>query len=128
MITARLFTSFVGVAYVGFSLWCTLSPQKTAASIGFELKPGSGQSEYFVVYGGLQLALGAIFLLPLLRTDFLQDALLICVIIHGSLVLFRAISMGLYGRLEDTTYILAGLELSLLVVSIILLAKERSNA
>ncbi|GJM23910.1 MAG: membrane protein [Phycisphaerae bacterium] len=124
MIAARIFTSIVGIAYLGFSVWCTLQPQKTASSIGFELKPGSGQSEYLVVYGGLQLALGCIFLLPLLRPDFLRNALLICVIIHGSLVLFRGISIGLYGRLDGTTYVLSALELSLLVVSAILLGKE----
>ena len=38
--------------------WCALQPAKTADSIGFALRPGSGQSEYFTVYGGLQLALG----------------------------------------------------------------------
>ena len=124
MVASRIFTSFVGVTYVGFSMWCTLQPQKTASTIGFELKPGSGQSEYLVVYGGLQLALGCIFLLPLLRPDFLRSALLICVIVHGSLVLFRGISIGLYGHLDNITYALSALELSLLVISAILLGTK----
>jgi hypothetical protein len=40
--------------------------------------------------------------------------------VHGSLVVFRIISFGLYGRMENTTYALAGLELVLFLVAAVL--------
>ncbi len=120
---ARIFLTVVGITYMAFALWCALFPRQTATAVGFELRPGSGQSEYFVVYGGLQFALACIFLLPWLNAETLRFSLQSCAIIHGSLVVFRAISIGLYGRLENTTYILSGLELALFVGAILLLRR-----
>jgi hypothetical protein len=75
-------------------------PEKTAGSVGFTLKSGSGRSEYFTVYGGMQLALGLLFLLPLLRPEFLSTALLVSLAFHGCLVLCRSISIGVYRHRE----------------------------
>jgi len=114
---AKIFLACVGVAYIALAFWCGFLPGSTSKAIGFELKPGSGQSEYFVVYGGLQLALGIAFLWPLCRSQDLPLCLGLCLLIHASLVLFRSISFLLYREIGITTYALAGVEWGILLLS-----------
>ena len=81
--TERLFLAVVGVAYIVLAVWCSLRPGQTSQSVGFTLTPGSGQSEYLVVYGGLELGLGIVFLLPLYKPEQAQFVLAVCLIIHA---------------------------------------------
>lgn len=106
----RIFLAVVGAAYAVLALWCALLPRSTSRSIGYELQPGGGQSEYFVVYGGLQVALGLIFLAPLLRPEYAMPSLEACLLIHALLVLMRTISFFLYPGIGSTTYFLAASE------------------
>lgn len=78
------------------AVWCAASLAKTSRSVGFDLQPGSGQSEYFVIYGGLQLALGLVFLWPHIRPEAEPFALTTCLIVHAAIVLFRTASFFLY--------------------------------
>ena len=86
----RGFLALVGVVYVGLGGWCLARPEQTARSVGFELIPGAGVSEYMVVYGGLELAIGLLFLQPLVRPDRLSAMLEACFLIHLCLVLVRS--------------------------------------
>ncbi len=110
MFAARIFLAIVGAAYLLLGIWCAAAPAQTAKSVGFDLQPGSGQSEYFTVYGGLEFAWGLIFLMPLLMTDMTRPFLIACVTIHASAVIFRAISLFLFSGMGTTTYVLAGVE------------------
>ncbi|MEW4564097.1 hypothetical protein AB1K70_16285 [Bremerella sp. JC770] len=110
MFAARIFLAIVGAAYLFLGIWCAAAPDKTAKSVGFTLQPGSGQSEYFTVYGGLEVAWGLIFLMPLIMTDATRPILIACVLIHGMAVLFRAVSFFLFTGMGTTTYVLAGVE------------------
>jgi len=103
----KIFLALVGVAYLGLAGWCSIQPAKTAKAVGFTLQPGSGQSEFITVYGGLELALGLVFLWPLFRPDEIAFPLFVCLVVHASLVLFRTISFGLFTGMETTTYYLA---------------------
>lgn len=102
--------TIVGLGYVALALWCAISPKTTAASVGFSLIPGSGESEYLVVYTGLQLALGLLFLSPWLRPTQLDWALQGCWLIHVCLVASRTISFQLFHGISRTTWVLAALE------------------
>jgi hypothetical protein len=104
---ARIFPATVGVAYLALSIWCSLLPATTSRLIGFELKPGSGQSEYLVIYGGLKLALGCVFLWPLYRSRDLPFCLGVCLLVHACLVLFRTIGFFAFTGIGTTTYALA---------------------
>lgn len=108
--TERIFLAVVGVAYLMLAAWCSLRPGQTSQSVGFSLVPGSGQSEFLVVYGGLELGLGIAFLLPLHDANWTTFALFTCLIIHGCLVLFRSTSFFLYSGIHTTTYVLAVVE------------------
>ncbi len=107
---ARTFLAVVGAIYLGLALWCMAQPEKTAGSLGLSLKPGSGQSEYFTVYGGMQLALGLFFLAPLVRPEMLSTALLISLVFHGCLVLCRTVSFTLFSGVVNPTWYFAASE------------------
>lgn len=110
MFASRLFLTLVGLAYGGLALWCVARPQQTSASVGFRLTPGSGESEYLVVYGGLQVGLGLWFLLPWLRPHETFSTLLACLTIHASLVAFRSLGFLWYSGFGATTYAIAAVE------------------
>ena len=107
---SRIFLAIVGAIYILLAFWCMAQPEKTAGSLGLSLKPGSGQSEYFTVYGGMQLALGLFFLAPLVRPETLPMALLISLVFHGCLVLCRTVSFALFGGVENPTWYFAASE------------------
>jgi hypothetical protein len=115
---ARIFLAIVGAIYILLAVWCMALPEKTAGSVGFTLKPGSGQSEYFTVYGGMQLALGLLFLLPLLRPEFVSTALLVSLVFHGCLVLCRSISIGLFSGIANPTWYFVATEWVLLLATL----------
>lgn len=118
MFATKLFLAVVGFAYLALALWCVFLPERTSQSVGFTLKPGSGQSEYLVVYGGLQLGLALVFLWPLLRSTDPKEALFACLVIHGSIVAFRALSFARYSGIGSTTYVLAVIEWLIFLASL----------
>lgn len=115
---ARYFLALVGLAYGGLAAWCVILPDETAASVGFSLVGGSGRSEYLVVYGGLQTALGLVFLRPLLRPEDTTTALRLCVVVHACLVLFRTAGFVYLREIGTTTYVLAATEWLILLASL----------
>lgn len=106
----RIFLSAVGVAYIILAAWCAIMPQRTSKAVGFALQPGSGQSEFLTVYGGLEFALGIVLLWPLFKPAEIAFPLLVCLIVHGSLVLFRTVGFFLYSGIPTTTYVFAAAE------------------
>lgn len=114
----RTFLTIVGMVYLVLAAWCTLKPGQTSNSLGLTLQPGSGQSEYLVVYGGLQWGLGLFFLWPLIQQDIVRPVLVACVLIHASLVLMRTISLFAFSGIQSTTYALAVIEWAILLGSL----------
>ena len=114
----RIFLAIVGVAYLVLAAWCVFKPGQTSNSVGLTLQPGSGQSEYLVVYGGLQLGLGLFFLWPLWQSETERTVLVGCVLIHASLVLMRTISLAIYPGIQPTTYVLAVVEWAIFLGSL----------
>lgn len=122
MFAARILLAIVGAAYLFLGIWCAAAPAQTSKSVGFNLEPGSGESEFFTVYGGLEFAWGLIFLMPLVMTDATRPLLIACVLIHGMAVIFRAISFFLFTGMGTTTYALAGVEWTIFLASAAILA------
>lgn len=116
--TSKLFLAGVGFLYLALAGWCSFFPDKASGKVGFDLTPGSGQSEFLVVYGGLELGLALIFLLPLVRPESQLTSLIACVLIHASLVVFRMISFFLYSNISSMTYRLAIGEWLILIISL----------
>jgi hypothetical protein len=124
----RGFLTLVGLTYVGLGAWCLARPEQTARSIGFELLPGAGLSEYMVVYGGLELALGLLFLQPWLRPERLPAMLEACFLIHLCLVLVRSWTLLTIPGIPSFTKSLAVGEWIMLIFSAVCLWWARSPA
>lgn len=119
MLAAKIVLVLLGVSYIGLAVWCMLKPSETSQTVGFQLLPGSGQSEYLTVYGGLQLGIGLYFLAPLFFEGLLVPALCFSTIAHGSIVLCRMTSFVLFTGIQRTTMILAVVEIVILIASAI---------
>ena len=104
---AKITLAFIGALYIGLAIFCTISPQLASEKVGFKLLPGTGQSEFLVVYGGLELAMGLIFLMPLFKHDMLGFSLAACLIIHVCLVVFRTAGFVVFSEISPTTVRLA---------------------
>lgn len=116
----RIWLAIVGAAYLVLAGWCVIAPGRTSAAVGFDLQPGSGQSEYVTVYGGFQLAIGLIFLWPLYREGDTLAALKVCLALHACLVLFRGVSLVAFRGVGTTTWVLAGVEWAIFLPTLIL--------
>jgi hypothetical protein len=117
---ARIFLAVIGVLYMALGIWCATMPQHTSQVVGFDLKPGSGQSEFLTVYGGLEFGLGLAFLVPLLRIEATASILLTCLLAHGGIVVFRTIGWFLFTGISSTTVSLAVVEWVIFVASAVL--------
>lgn len=124
----RAFLVGVGILYVYLAAWCSFSPQETSGLVGFTLQPGSGQSEFLVVYGGLELGLALILLWPLVRPETSRMALFNCTVIHASLVAFRTVSFGLFAGIQPMTWKLAAGEWVIFLAGAGLLWRTRKSA
>jgi hypothetical protein len=124
----RLFLLGIGLLYLWLAVWCTVEPQETSRLVGFQLLPGSGQSEFLVVYGGLELGLALILLWPLLQPSAAPLALLNCTLIHGCLVAFRTASFFLFSGIEPMTWKLAAGEWAIFLAGVVLLLTARRSA
>jgi hypothetical protein len=116
---SRIYLALVGTMYLGLSAWCTISPQVTSQKVGFDIQPGSGQSEFLVIYGGLELGLALILLMPLVYHESLRFSLLSCILIHGCLVAFRTASFFMFTEFESMTYNLAIGEWTILLFGLV---------
>ncbi len=122
----RIFLAVVGGLYVALAAWCTMQPERTSQVVGLSPTPGQGQSEYLAIYGGLQTALGLLFLLPLLFPEYTRPMLLACLLVHGSLVAFRTLSLLLYTGMSQTTYMLSVSEWVLFLGALAMLILRRN--
>jgi len=122
---SRYFLAFVGVAYIGLGIWCAIAPQTTSKAVGFVLQPGQGQSEFLTVYGGLEVALGLLFLWPVYKSEDIAFPLTACVVIHACLALFRTVGFVVYTGFETTTYALAFTEWTICLSSTVLFFLKR---
>jgi len=123
----RIWLTLIGVLYLLLAAWCTLDPKSTSQSVGFTLQGGSGQSEFLVVYGGLELALGLVFLWPLWQKAVTHYALTVCVTVHGCLVLFRSVGFLLFAGIGSTTYSLAVGEWLIFLISLGICLTRRTS-
>lgn len=78
-----------GILYIALALWCTVLPMKTSSAIGFGLPNNSAKSEYLVVYGGLELAMGAFFLLCAFRSNMTEAGLWFALLTYCCLMVYR---------------------------------------
>ena len=106
--------------YLVFGVWMTLSPWKTAASVGYQELSAGGRSEYLTIYGGLQIGLAAFFALAATVTEFHNAGILFALCLYVPLVFYRAITLVKYWPVRSKTVALAALEFLLALGAIAL--------
>ena len=104
---AKSYLVVVGLLYMVLAIWCSVAPAVTSEKVGFELKGGSGQSEFMSVYGGLEFGLALVLFFSIFKDETVSYGVLACVLIHGSLCLFRTISLFCFTDVGSLTYKLA---------------------
>lgn len=113
----RVFLTLTGLLYIGLGIWCAVDPAATSRKVGLQRQPGSGESEFLTVYGGLELGLGLMFLLPLVMPAWERGALAACVLIHAAVVAFRTAGFFLFTGIGPFTVRLAVAEWIILLVA-----------
>jgi hypothetical protein len=111
--------------YALLALWCTLMPAITSQSIGFVELSSSGQSEYAVIYGGMQFGFAFLFAWTALSGNH-RFGLIFSLAIYVPILLFRIISVLRYWPVSTTTLATGALEIALTGAAILLWMNSRS--
>lgn len=106
--------------YFTFGVWMTLSPWKTAASVGYQELSAGGRSEFLTIYGGLQIGLAAFFALAASVGEFHSAGVLFALCLYVPLVFYRAITIVKYWPVKNNTLMIGALELALALGAIAL--------
>lgn len=91
---AKLFLGLQVLLFIPYGLYCLVDPGMLAGSAGIEATTVTGRIELQAMYGGLQVAVGAMCLLGLFRVRFEQVALHALLFIFAGLAVVR-VSLGL---------------------------------
>ena len=124
MVNAYLYLN--AVLYALLAAWCTLMPAQTAAAVGFQVLDKSGQSEYLVIYGGLQSGMAFLFAY-FARTGQPRNGLVLALAFYVPIVLYRAFTLAQLWPVGTTTMALAVLEWLLLITAMVLWARIRRS-
>ncbi|MET0292047.1 MAG: DUF4345 domain-containing protein [Steroidobacteraceae bacterium] len=107
--------------YLLFAVWCTASPWKTSANLGYETLTAGGRSEYLVIYGGLQLGFAAFFAITARGDLALQKlGVLFALCLYVPIVAYRLFTVAKFWPVPSMTLMVGALELGLLVAAVVL--------
>ncbi|AKK67111.1 hypothetical protein [Xanthomonas translucens] len=121
---AKAYLWFNAALYAVLAIWCTLLPAQTAAAVGYIGLDRSGQSEYLVIYGGLQLGMAFLFG-HFARSGQIRTGLLLALAFYVPIVLYRSASLLRLWPVGPTTTGLAGFEILLLLAALALWRGQR---
>jgi hypothetical protein len=104
---ARIFLAFFGLFSLPYGLYCFARPDFLASFAGVSATTITGTVELQAMYGGLQVAFGALGLLGAMKTEHTRTALLAAAFLCGGLGLFRLLGALQFG--EFSAYTVQGL-------------------
>lgn len=117
-----------GVLYIALAAWCTILPTQTSQAIGFGLPNNSARSEYIVVYGGLELAMGLFFLLCAWRSNMQEAGLWFALLTYACLMLYRWATIFTLNDLSSFIYTMVAVETTMTLLSAWLLWRATRSA
>jgi hypothetical protein len=112
----------IGILYLLSGLWCALNPQVASDFLGYMLT-NVGLSEFFAVYGGLQVGLGVAMLIASIKTEYIEASLLFASITSLGLLVFRLIALV---RFDASEGIVAMVTLEAVIVIVLGLQYRKS--
>ena len=104
--------------YLAFALWCTAFPAATALHIGYLDLSSGGQSEYLVVYGGLQFGLAILFYLLARHMAHVRLGVSVALGLYIPVVIYRAVTVLSHWPVGSVTLGTAVIEFALLAGAI----------
>ena len=118
MITIFLWVN--AVMYLLLGVWCTVLPDATASSIGFDFAKPGARSEYITVYGGMEFGLGVFFLACALTPAWREAGLLLGLCMYAGLVIWRLYTFLTIAGITGFPRLAFGLEAVLCVAALVL--------
>lgn len=109
--------------YALFAVWCTLKPSSTATSLGYVSRNAAGESEYLVIYGGLQFGLAAFFWWAARESSTQLSGLVFALCLYVPIVIYRVITVIKGWPLPGLTLSVAALEIGLLLWGLLIARK-----
>ena len=91
---ARVFLGLMALMFSPYGLYCLVDPGMLAGAAGVSATSVTGEIELRAMYGGLQVAVGAMCLMGLIRKPLENAALLALLFIFAGLAVVR-VSLGL---------------------------------
>ncbi len=100
---ARLFLGLQVLLFIPYGLYCLVSPGMLAGAAGVAANSITGTIELQSMYGGLQVSVGVLCLLGLLRKDFGQVALTTLLFLFAGLAVVRVSLALMHGDFSGYT-------------------------
>jgi hypothetical protein len=114
---ARVVLCLFGALYLVLGVWCIVAPEVTARKVGLELVGGAGRSEFIVVYGGLEIALGVFFLWCGRDPALWRAGLFLALISSACLAIARTATLVLVPDVPESTHPFFAAEVAMALVS-----------
>src|SRR5262245_42153406 len=99
----RVFLALEALVWLPYGLYCLVRPETLLGNAGVGIATPTGASELRAMYGGLQIALGAVCLLGLLRREQARSALLAIGVVTGGLAIARTLGTLIDGGFSSYT-------------------------
>ncbi|MEZ5461880.1 DUF4345 domain-containing protein [Dokdonella sp.] len=122
---AAIYLWINAVLYTLLAIWCTLMPARTSQAVGFVELSNSGQSEFSVIYGGMQFGFAFLFGWAALSGNY-RFGLVFALSIYIPILLFRIVSLMRFWPVSTTTLATGALEVILTVAALLLWFNSRS--
>lgn len=90
---SRVILGFLGFCHILVSIWCAVDSAGASNWLGHSLELPAAQSEFFVIYVGLHLALGIIFIAAAVKEKMTYPGLVGAVILHTTMLAVRIITV-----------------------------------
>jgi hypothetical protein len=119
----NLWFALNGILYLLLGLAFFFGFETISDNIGFKVDSGSAAIELVTVFGGLELALGLLFIYALFDRRLTSFAIQMLIFTYTAFTLGRLIGISQYEVTDTLTYYLLGVELSGSVISWVLFLK-----
>jgi hypothetical protein len=123
----RVFLVLSALVWLSYGLYCFAAPASLAGGAGVAFQSPTGSTELRAMYGGLQVAIGALAALGALRAAWQRHALVALAFLTAGLGVARLAGLALDGGLSSYTGMALAFEWGSAVAATLLLARESAR-
>ncbi|MBT8131822.1 MAG: DUF4345 domain-containing protein [Gammaproteobacteria bacterium] len=93
MLFARFVLGFYSLSFLVFGVWAVFSPTSMARFIHYDLLDGLARAEFRAFYGGTEIALAILLLVPFFKPQWTTAALVLLGVAGAAIGLSRLVGM-----------------------------------